>query len=72
MPLYSFDCPKCGLRIQKALVTYQRWMDCPRCGEMMKRQDYTKERCYLDDQKTMDEYHMEKIKERKWIENNHF
>lgn len=70
IPLYSFDCPKCGTRVQKALVKSQRWMDCPRCGTMMKRQDYTKEPTYLDDQKTRDEYNMEKIKERKWKERN--
>ena len=66
MPLYSFDCPKCGARVQKALVTSQRWMDCPRCGEMMKRQGYTKENTYLDDKKTRDEYNLEKIKEIEW------
>ena len=70
MALYSFDCPNCHTRVQKALVTHQRWMDCPRCGTMMKRQDYTKENTYLDDQKTMDEYNMDKIKEREWRENN--
>ena len=30
---------------------------------MMKRQDYTKELSYLDDQKSRDAYNMEKIKE---------
>jgi len=63
MPLYSFDCPSCGRRVQKALVGSQRWMDCPACGHMMKRQDYTKELSYLDDQKSRDAYNMEKIKE---------
>ena len=68
MPLYSFDCPKCGVRVQKALVTHQHWMDCPRCGTMMKRQDYTKEPTYLDDKKSMDAYNMDKIMERQWNE----
>jgi len=68
MPLYSFDCPKCHARVQKALVTSQRWMDCPRCGAMMKRQDYTKEPTYLDDKKSMDNYNLDKIKEREWNE----
>lgn len=63
MPLYSFDCPHCGRRVQKALVTAQRWMDCPACGHMMKRQGYTKEPTYLDDQKSRDAHNMEKIKE---------
>jgi len=43
-------------------------MDCPRCGAMMKRQDYTKELTYLDSQKSMDDYNMNKIKEREWNE----
>jgi len=70
MPLFSFDCPKCGARVQKALVTHQRWMDCPKCGTMMKRQGYTRENTYLDDQKGRDEHNMEKIKEMKWKERN--
>lgn len=69
-PFFSFDCPKCKARVQKALVTHQRWMDCPRCGEMMKRQGYTKEATYLDDQKTRDEFNQEKIRELKYREGN--
>ena len=68
MPLYSFDCPKCFSRVQKALVTNQRWMDCPNCGTMMKRQGYTKESSYLDDQKSRDKYNEEKIRELKYKE----
>lgn len=68
IPLYSFDCPECGLRVQKALVKDRRWMDCPRCGAMMKRQDYTKEPFYLDDKKSTDAYNMEKIEEREYKE----
>ena len=68
MPLYSFDCSKCGARVQKALVTSQRWMDCPKCGEMMKRQGYTREPSVYDGQKTMEAYNMEKVRERQWRE----
>ena len=63
MAIYSFDCAHCGRRVQKALVGSQRWMDCPACGHMMKRQGYTKESSYLDDQKSRDAHNMEKIKE---------
>ena len=70
MPIYSFDCPKCHTRVQKALVKHQRWMDCPRCGAMMKRQDYTKENTYLDKRKDIDDYNMGKIEEIKWKERN--
>ena len=69
MPIYSFDCPECHTRVQKALVKRQRWMDCPRCGAMMKRQDYTKENTYLDNRKGIDAYNMEKVREREWRDN---
>jgi len=69
IPLYSFDCPECHTRVQKALVKRQRWMDCPRCGAMMKRQDYTKENTYLDNRKGIDAYNMEKVREREWRDN---
>jgi len=43
-------------------------MDCPNCGTMMKRQGYTKESSYLDDQKSRDKYNEEKIRELKYKE----
>ena len=70
MPLYSFDCPNCGRRIQKALVSKQRYMDCPACGTMMKRQDYTKEPSHLDDLSTMTAHNREKAKEVEWRKKN--
>ena len=67
MPLYSFDCPKCQTRVQKALVPgAKRWMDCPNCGTMMKRQDYTRESTHLDDRKKQEEYYKNKIDEAEW------
>lgn len=66
MPIYSFDCPKCHRRVQKAFATDRRWMDCPACGAMMKRQGYTRESSYLDDQKSREQYNKEKADELKW------